>query len=183
MCIYIYMYMYMCAMCIYIYACIYLCLFWMHIRKQNSGFSRHVICRLLHMVLCRENETGVTFVWFLTWLLKYLGARPTWENYTGSYTYQPRPSDVDRSHLVGALRFTVRWCVLMHSRGFAWLPRTSAAHQTGLNHFESVFGSSGLRTLTTMASTRRAGATCRSAHHRLWDCWNGDLILRYFLKF
>ena len=64
-------------------------------------------------------------------------------------------------------RQCARWCVLMHSRGFAWFLRASAAHQTDLNHFKSVFGSSGLRTLTTMASTRRAGATCRSAPQSL----------------
>ena len=46
--------------------------------------------------------------WDWLWLIEHLAARPTWENYTGSYTCHPRPSDVDRSHLVGALRSTVR---------------------------------------------------------------------------
>ena len=63
---------YVWVICVYIYIIIYIYtyVFCMYIRTQKGyGFSRHFICRLLHMVLCRENDTGVTFVW-----ISYLAA-------------------------------------------------------------------------------------------------------------
>lgn len=64
---------------------------------QSTGLGK--IWAVRHRTLSVLQDAVETHGDHQDWLNDFDWTRPTWENYTGSYTYHPRPSDVDRSHL------------------------------------------------------------------------------------